>query len=365
MDSTTEISPKYVAQVYNEQGIIGGKLSRHPPTIIREGSKGLKGKANARNTLTQAMILGRSNYQKKIDNGYSTDATVKKKKTDRYYAMAAHRYDDKKSKVTYPCHSQPKLDGVRCIMTQEGSSIAKYSRDLNNWHGYDHWDKLLMPIFSKWKGLHLDGELYLHGKKLQEITGVARNEVKAFDLEYHVFDAFIPNSATTFPDRMKLLNEIPFPLVSSGKHIIRVPTIDIKNENELDIAYNNYIAAGYEGQMVRLTCPYETSQNRELRSNCLLKRKKRFDAEFQLIDVMKAEKGRAKGTFIGLFAAPSGKHFKASPKDMTMDEMSQLYVDVSSNIDKFIGKLATIEYEDISKDQVPLRPKFLRFRDSA
>jgi hypothetical protein len=71
----------------------------------------------------------------------------------------------------------------------------------------------------------------------------------------------------------------------------------------------------------------------------------------------------ALGTFIGIFITHDNKtQFKASPKNMTMNEMRELYKNVSSNKNDYIGKYATIEYEDISIDGVPLRPKFLQFR---
>ena len=91
-DSSNDVP--YYALIFNEQGIIDGKLSRHPPTIVTEGSSGLKGKANARNAFTQALINARSAYQKKIDDGYTLSPDVKKEKSSLYFAMAAHRYDD-------------------------------------------------------------------------------------------------------------------------------------------------------------------------------------------------------------------------------------------------------------------------------
>lgn len=355
--SHDQLTPNIIALVFNEQGIQNMKLSRHIPTIIRTGK--LVGKKNARNTFTQSLIEARSHYLKKIDNGYSLDPN--NMTNDLYYAMAAHRFDDHPKKIVYPCYSQPKLDGVRCITCLKDGKIIRYSRDLNPWNGYSHWDEYLMAIFEQHPTLHIDGELYKHGKRLQEITGTARNEQKKFDLDYYVFDIFDPNTSLTFPKRNTLLNKL---FKNTPTSIIVVPTKQVKDKAELDILYSQYINDKYEGQMVRMTDSlYESSVNREARSYGLFKRKKRYDAEYPLVGVLQGERGKAKGVFIGVFEAPSGKSFKASPKNITNDDARELYNTIFNNLSNYKGKMATIEYEDLSKDQVPLRPKFLQFRE--
>lgn len=380
LNSKTKVPDEFVAMIYNEQGLTqmldgtSGKCARHPPTIIVEGSPGLKGKANARNTITQSLILARSQWQKKIDDGYSIDVLATKTKADRYYAMAAHKFDDNLKYVIYPCYSQPKLDGVRCIMKLEDGEVIKYSRDQNIWMGYDEFDSILKPAFDKYPNLHIDGELYKHGKKLQEITGVARKRTsssKKFELNYHMFDCFIGTAeglkqstderAEILDDVMRIINTNKS---SVAKRLVEVPTSVATHRVQLDKLYQEYISEGYEGQMVRsIMGTYDASKDREIRSRSILKRKKRFDSEFPLTDVLEGTKGRAKGAFIGVFQNKQGKTFKASPKDMTMLEMKELFKCVIADLPSYIGREATIEYEDLSKDNVPLRPKFVMFRD--
>lgn len=367
-ESTTVIPESYMALIYNEQGIKDMKVSRYPPTEVLSGAKGLIGKANARNTLTQALIDARSQYQKKIDDGYSMDPKVKKTSKDLYYAMAAQKYDIEK--LSFPCYSQPKLDGVRCLTAYVDRKIIKYTRDQNLWLGYDMFDDVLIPAFVKYPQLVLDGELYIHGKPLQEIVGVARNVTKKFQLEYHIYDIIIHD--TPFCERVKIMNEI-FNLIINNTYMInnisrqliyQVPTVLIKNIQELNKQFEKYISDGYEGQMIRMSKSiYETSKNREIRSKNLLKRKQTFDSEFEFVDVTQGTKGKAKGTFIGVFKTDKNKTFNAAPKDMSMDDMIQLYNQVSKSKSDYIGKFATIEYEDLSKAGKPLRPKFVRFRD--
>lgn len=354
-----------VAITFTERGQENGVRARRPATIINTGAKGLIGKANERNVFTQALINARSEYEKCISKGYSTSKNSDKSNS-LYYAMAAHSYKDKEDKVAYPCYSQPKLDGVRCITCMKDGVILRYSRDHNSWPGYESFDKYLMPIFKEHPDLHFDGELYLHGKRLQEITGTARNLVKSFNLEYHVFDVFYGNNLNMpFYERLACLSTLANAhTIPPESGIKLVETREINNREELDTAYRDYIAHHYEGQMIRnRDGKYETSKFGEIRSNMLLKRKKLFDAEYKLVRAEAATKGRAVGTFIGVFVNAIGKEFNAVFKGMTMEEQRNLYNQYVADPKSFIGQLYTIDYEDLSEDQVPLRPKIKAIRN--
>ena len=349
-----DMTEDIIAMIYVIQGIKGGKISRYRPAFVVSGRA--QGRSNARNVFTQALIDARSQYDKKISSGYQTSAKIDITNA-KYFAMAAKVYDDYRDRISYPLYSQPKLDGVRCISALDGNRIIKYSRDLNEWIGYDYFDDVLMPLFRKYPNLHIDGELYKHGKHLQEITGVARSEEKKFTLRYYIFDCFVPSKPSLkFSERQEILDELEY-----NKYVVRVPTILLENERECDRAYKKYLQDSYEGQMIRVDAPYAISQHKEKRSEFLLKRKKKYDAEYKLVDVECGTRGAAIGAFIGVFITANGYKFKASPKDMSFAKMRELYQDSLDG--KFIGKMATIQYDDLSKDGVPLRPKFLAFRE--
>jgi ATP-dependent DNA ligase len=362
-NSHKKLSTKIMALVYNEQGIVGMKLSRNAPTRIIEGAQGLQGKANERNTFTQALIRAAGEYNSKISNGYTTDKKVTKTKADLYYAMAAKKYEDEKSKIVFPCYSQPKLDGVRCLMTMHDSKVIKYSRDHNPWPNFDEFDKLLKPIFEQYLGIVIDGELYKHGKRLQEIVGVARNEKKSMELNYCIFDVFLPEEPQlTFEQRYEILQEVS--TLVENPRVIFVETTIANNFKDLDNLYQKYVKHNYEGQMIRMRdAPYAISKLREIRSGAILKRKKKFTEEYEFVRAIAAENGRAKNTFIGIFKTKDGREFRATPKGMSIPEMREFLTLVNKEIAKYSGKMATIEFEDISKDGIPLRPKFVTFRE--
>jgi len=352
-DSSTS-TEGVLAQIYTIRGEINGKIARPPPTNITTGSIGLKGKKNERNAFTQALIHARAQYNKKMSEGYSTS---KKTNNKLWYAMAANKFDD--SYDSYPCYSQPKLDGCRCIVGLEDGSIIKYSRDLNIWKGYEIFDKYLEPILLT--GVKLDGELYKHGVPLQTIVGVARNSVKTIQLEYHIFDAFWPGQKYPTEDRLIWLSALKFPEES---YIKIVPSTRVENRTELDKLYNQYIKDGYEGQMVReIDALYETSLVRELRSSHLLKRKKKYDAEFELVSVEQGTCGIAKGSFIGIFVTDNGLQFKATFKDTDFKTSKEYYKSYLENPNEWLGRKYTIEYDALSKDNKPLRPKIKALRE--
>ncbi len=362
-NNATKIGPKIMALVFNEQGITNMKMTRNAPTKILEGSSGLKGRANERNTFTQALIYAVGEYNKRINNGYTRDIKVTKTDKNLYYAMSAKKYDDEIHKITFPCYSQPKLDGVRCLMTRKGSRVIKYSRDQKEWPNFDEFDEILAPIFDEWPTIVLDGELYKHGKRLQQIVGVARNETKSMDLDYCIFDMFLPNVPDlTFRERLEYLDDINMTIKSP--RIIIVETKLVNSFTEIDKLYNSYIKRGYEGQMIRIAeSHYAISKNREVRSGNILKRKKKFSDEFEFVRAIAAEKGRAMGTFIGEFKTKNNKLFRATPKGMTIPEMREFYNLVHSDIKNYVGKMATIEYEEVSSEEIPLRTKFVTFRE--
>ena len=375
------------AVVFATYGITGGKMSLPPPTIITEGPKGLVGKVNARNAFTQALIDARNKWLEKQSAGYftadsgnaanqsqssrpsataataATAAPARESGGGQYFAMSAEKY----VKIGFPCYSQPKLDGVRCLMTRPGSGpVLKLSREHKTWPGFAEFDTALAPAFDAHPGLYLDGEFYVHGLRLQEISGIARNAVKKRQLEYHVFDAFIGTEAgisQPFSERLELLKSI-FRLVKSPI-VIQVDTEYVTDQASLDKIYEEYLDFEYEGQMVRTPSgPYLTSKYREMRSRELLKRKIRVDAEFAIVRVECGKNGRAAGAFQAICVTPGGIEFAASTKDMTFEAAKELYREAVAHPDRFIGKMATIEFEVLSKTGVPLKPKFVQVRES-
>lgn len=310
------------------------------------------GRSNETTPGMQAVHEATAKFDKKLEGKWTRDISKMDSKAETVISpMLADKYEkvrDSKAGITWPVFSQPKFDGMRAIITADGA----FSRGNKEWKSVPHITEALRPVFEKYPDLVLDGELYSHTLKdnfnkmsslltktkptpgaLQESAGI---------VQYYVYDIDMPED---FGARFDKISEIAseFPDVF-GSTLILVDTILCNNEEELDKEYDAYLSAGYEGQMVRQTSTgYE---NR--RSKSLLKRKKFFDSEYEII---RFEEGRGnKSGMVGkVFCLhPQRGEFKANIKG-THSWMKELW----ENKDEYVGKVATVEFPNLTPDGIP------------
>ena len=75
-----------------------------------------------------------------------------------YKPMLAYKFNNKKVNWAEPVYIQPKLDGVRCLITKDGA----YSRTGKQFKNLAHIELALIPFFKRHPNIVLDGELYNH-----------------------------------------------------------------------------------------------------------------------------------------------------------------------------------------------------------
>ena len=75
--------------------------------------------------------------------------------------MLAYKVDKKPVDWSEKVFMQPKLDGVRCVISKDGA----FSRTGKPWLNIDHILSDLKPVFKRYPDLILDGELYNHDLK--------------------------------------------------------------------------------------------------------------------------------------------------------------------------------------------------------
>ena len=79
--------------------------------------------------------------------------------------MLAQKFEDRVDGLSFPLYTQPKLDGVRCIVyMQDGELVAK-SRQGKPIDTVVHILEELKPFFEQSPNAVLDGELYNHDYK--------------------------------------------------------------------------------------------------------------------------------------------------------------------------------------------------------
>jgi len=379
-----------IAESWVETGIISGKITRSVPTYIDKPA--FVGQANERNEFQQALIYARSLYLKYQEKKGTTGTKEKKVSGPNvmYFPMLASTWKDGHKHIQYPLYVQPKLDGVRCIVYLKqkdagADGVVVYSRTQKEFPKYDYLKNTLYPYLNDLydednnQSLYLDGELYKHGKKLQDISGESRNEKKRDDTEdnlneYHIYDCFYPLELDTpYSTRHEQLVELFRAIRDAGdrtaeKYIKLVPTFKVSTETAVQNKFIQFIKDGYEGAILRnITGTYRANATKTgafMRSPDLIKLKKKATEEFEVVGYTEGSKGKDKGAVIWIAKTASGHKFNVTPKDMTYEERYNVYKECQKKFDKkYKGRMLTIEYEDLSKMGVPQRAKALIFRD--
>ena len=253
-------------------------------------------------------------------------------------AMLAHKYNP--DKADYPAFIQPKLDGVRCLFTAEGT----FSRAHNQFMNVDHIEKALKPFFAKNPTTVLDGELYNHGLKedFEKIISLVRKKKPTKDdkleaaelVEYHIYDVASMTFAT-YTTRLNYINSISN---FRWNHILR--RVDTKVALDFDEAvkmHNKNLKLGYEGSIYR---SFE-GKYKGTRSWDLMKFKDFHDAAATIINY-EVGKGKREGT-LGKFIMEDedGNVFGCPPgKGYDYKGMANLL----ENIHDYIGQVATFTY---------------------
>jgi DNA ligase-1 len=302
------------------------------------------GKKNETTPELQALAEAQAMWTKKLELG--SYESIDDIDTPKFFnPMLAHKFEDYKDKIIYPVFSQPKLDGIRCIVRADGM----WSRNGKKIVSAPHIYEAMKPLFEANPDLIFDGELYAD-KFANDFNAICslvkKTKPTSTDLEkskesiqYHIYD--LPSCSGTFTQRNKALIDVGVP-----RGCVIVTTDKVNNENELMGCYGAYVNWGYEGQMIRLDKEYESK-----RSKSLLKHKSFVDEEYTILDVVEGEGNKTGmvGSFV--FESKTGHIFNSSPK-YSWDECKELW----KQRQELIGKSATVKYFNLTPDGVPRFP---------
>ena len=269
----------------------------------------------------------------------------------------------------WPLYSQPKLDGVRCVIQCDNrrmlpyhQAITAYSRTGKEWMNIEHILKDLVPFFERHPNVILDGELYNHNLKndFEKIISLVRKTKPTEEdrlesskkVQFHCYD--IINEDWHFEDR-NLFRQQNFSYYGDCQcdSVISVDHVIVHNTEEVEVAHEDYLELGYEGSILRKNEVYECK-----RSWTLMKVKDFSDDEAMLIDWVEG-KGKRKGT-IGKFTAidKDGNVFGMP----VMDKFKHLQ-DNFEEMKTWLGKTATFTYFERTKANSYRHPLFKAIRD--
>ena len=259
-----------------------------------------------------------------------------------------------------------KIDGVRCSFYWKDGEVRTASRgggDYDASTSFMRHNPKLIQFFEEHPDIVLDGELYKHGKSLQQISGAARLEkdTAGMDwLEYYIYD--VMDSTKTFEERLDILHDITDEL-NLGFNPERewddrelkfqiVPQETVVGWANIQKLHDKYVGEGFEGIVIR---DPSKVYNFGGRTNAMIKVKMYKDAEFKIVGY---EDGLRPEDMVFVCETELGIKFEAKP--MGPRELKWEYLD---RMDEIIGKMATVKYFYLSDEGCPLQPVLKCIRD--
>ena len=387
-----------------------GKVKCSEPTIIAQGKN--IGRVNATNALQQALIMASSAYTKHLRTANPQTETCHPS------PMLARFLDDAVTSTVLELIGnfvfvQRKYNGVRAIGTYDGNSAILYGRRNKQWNGFDQLKREITSLGSAWASktlisadssapvqngtIYFDGELYMHGKRLQEISGICRkedDEDAKSTLHFVVYDVFVvtlsgasgevtcgtASNGLPFSSRLSIMRAIERSPIGSQLRIMQfaetipvtlrasssIKTFDEARAHILEAThdvYEQFLREGYEGAIVRLDAQYEHSVN-DRHSSYLLKIKPIRDGEFCVIGYGCGEKGKADGALMFICETNEHVQFNVTPTGEieTRKSLYQEFARVEANgatvfENKWRGHMIVVQYDELSRDGVPQRAR--------
>ena len=177
-----------------------------------------------------------------------------------------------------------KLDGVRCIIRKEGDKVTAYSRQGNE---FTTLQKVLDDVKTMPGDFVLDGEICLMDENGNEdfqgiMKQIKRKDHTIANPKYIIFDYLTLEEFDTKEGNTKLSDRLARLYGGQTKtNTISFLAQDlVQDETNLGYKIEEAQRLGYEGIMLRKDVGYEGK-----RSKNLLKCKKFFDAEYEVLDV--------------------------------------------------------------------------------
>jgi DNA ligase 1 len=255
--------------------------------------------------------------------------------------MLASKFENAKHLRYDLTYVQPKLDGHRCLITNDCGEIKAYSR---NGKIIDSIDHILDGIVGLRDGETIDGELYHHGSSLQTISSwVKRKQENTKLIKFICYDVILD---CDYADRFPIIKSIE----ALSNSIEVIDTDFVYGYFDTKPLFRAAVDKGYEGLILRPSgfC-YEVGK----RSKGLIKVKGWVDEELPILSVAGSKDGHAIFTL-----EKNGKKFTVlshgnhAEKRMNLEKKNDL-----------VGRMVQIKYANLTKDGVPFHPIAVMWRD--
>ena len=264
-----------------------------------------------------------------------------------------------------------KLDGVKALFYYKDGVIHTASRGGEDYDAattHLREDPKLLKFFEAHPTVILDGELFVRGKTLQQISGAARMEKNAYDcdwLQYWVYDCYDSSNVDMIAsDRYKFLMlelcdncDIPMYLtIEDDEHNVPIRLLlheYVEGWDNMKKLHDKWVAEGFEGAVITdPSKPYKVGS----RCNNLIKIKQYKSEDFTVVGYKLGLRGSEDMTFT--CALEDGRTFEAMPCGDRATKAE--YVENFDN--KYRGHKAECTFFNYSDDGIPTQPKLRIFR---
>jgi DNA ligase 1 len=264
----------------------------------------------------------------------------------------------------YPVYVQPKLDGIRCIVSLqtdgETFEIIAQSRGGKFLVLPKHIEEALLKFYEP-EGMDqvvLDGELYAHGLSFQEVASRIKRVVHGTHpdvavIRYCVYD--IVEEDMNWNERLIWLRD-NMKYLDSEKGLTMVEAMHSPTEEMVDIHHKTFVELNFEGSIIRLPGgKYEQGK----RSRNLLKRKDWKDEDFDITDITEGL-GKNAGTAVLTLRSPTGQVFTVTApgnyeqKALIWAERAEILV---------TPHICTVKYQELTDDGIPRFPVALGVKE--
>ena len=246
--------------------------------------------------------------------------------------MLANKWEDRQKYISEPFYVQPKLDGVRLLVSKDG--------------GISRTGKII-------PGTEILGKAFDPNLNFEELTSTFKTD--PLKLKFHVFDFFdlkaeaLARDKMTFEQRWEYVKDSIY-----NPHYEFVKTTLVKSKKDLPLMHQKHVEEGHEGTMIRdRFSVYEVGQ----RSNYLLKHKD-FQTEEYEITGAKTGHGRDADAVVWVCKTQDGQQFNVRPEG-TIIQREEDY----KNHKKYIGKMLTVRFQNLTAIGVPRFPVGVVIRD--
>lgn len=329
---------------WTESGQLDGIITKSAPTFC-EGKN--IGKSNETTPEEQAELEAQAKWVKKTDGSYKESLDDIEDGCKYFEPTLAKKYNDHKHRVKWVNKlASRKINGLR---------VVNLSKSITTRKGEDvmtcpHIVKALIPFFNENPNGMIDGEGFAHGEFFEDVISIFRKKKPTAEdiadsekkAQLWIFDGYVKDPSEPFSKRFSDLKKAILKTVKKEdlKYFVFVENTPVNSHEEFMAEHDKYAQEGFEGAMLRdATSPYENK-----RTANLLKYKNFIDEEFEVVDILEgkgSDTGKASKVVVRL---KDGRTCEAG-----MTGSDSYTKEVWRDRKKYIGKLATIKYQTITK----------------